>query len=346
MLVPLIIAGGGGTRLYPVSRESRPKQLMRIVGDRTMVQEAFWRVEELAKPEHIFVATTRALVEAVREQLPQLPPENFIVEPVGRDTGPALAYASLTIRQRFPEAVMFVASADHVIRPLERFHQTILRAVQAARQTHGLVTIGIPPTRPETGYGYVKPGDDHGAFREVERYTEKPDRPTAERFVAEGYLWNSGMFVWEVSAIVEALNTYLPDVFDGVLRIVEKGEPVDEVFPRLRRVSIDYGVMEKAQNVYVVESNFLWDDVGSWTALERVLEADDNQNVVRGDLVAIDSTDCIVHSDGGLVAAIGVSGLVIVKTDDVVLVCRKDRDQDVKELVQRLKADTARQKYL
>ncbi|MBI3944500.1 MAG: mannose-1-phosphate guanylyltransferase [Armatimonadetes bacterium] len=346
MLVPLIIAGGGGTRLYPVSRESRPKQLMRVVGDRTMVQEAYARVAGLAPAERIHVATTQPLYEPIRAQLPEVPAENYIIEPVGRDTGPSIAYASLTIRRRHPDSTMLVVSADHVIRPVARFHRTVERAAEVAQLTHGLVTIGIRPTRPETGYGYIKPGEAHHAFQEVERFTEKPDRDTAERFVAEGYYWNSGMFVWEATAICQALNTHLPDIYDGVQRIVEGGKPAEEVFPELRRVSIDYGVMERAGNVYVVEADFLWDDVGSWSALERVMESDESRNVVRGDFLAIESDHCIVHSDEGLVAAIGVSDLVIVKAGDVVLVCRKERDQDVKELVQMLKADARRRRYL
>ena len=346
MLVPLIIAGGGGTRLYPVSRESRPKQLMRIVSDRTMVQEAFERVQGLAPCERIYVATTQVLSEPIRDQVPDVPAENYIIEPVGRDTGPSIAYASLRIRQRYPEAVVAVVSADHVILPVSRFHQVVRHAAEVARLTHGLVTMGVPPTRPETGYGYIRPGERHDGFRDVARFTEKPDRDTAERFVAEGYYWNSGMFVWEVAAICEALNRHLPDVYDGVRRIVEGGEPAEEVFPKLRRVSIDFGVMEKAANAYVVEADFLWDDVGTWTSLERVMESDESQNVVRGDFVPIDASDCIVHSEDGIVAAIGVSDLVIVKTADVVLVCHKSRNQEVKELVQLLKADPARRKYV
>lgn len=346
MLVPMIMAGGGGTRLYPVSREAQPKQLMRIFSDRSMIQETYARLAGVAPAEQVFIATTQPLVAPIREQLPDVPFENYIVEPVGRDTGPSIAYASLHIRRRFPDAVVVVVSADHVIRPNDRFHATLRRAADVARQTHGLLTIGIRPNRPETGYGYIRPGEAGEGYARVARFTEKPDRETAMQFVAEGYLWNSGMFVWEVSAICDALSRHLPDVFEGVQRIIEGGEPAEAVFPELRRISIDFGVMEKADNAYVVEADFLWDDVGSWSALERILSPDDDCNVVRGDFLAIDADHCVVHSEGGLVAAIGVSDLVIVKTGDVVVVCRKDRDQDIKELVQRLKADPERRKYL
>lgn len=346
MLVPLIMAGGGGTRLYPASREARPKQLLRIVSDRTMIQETYARVLGLAPAERIFIATTQTLLEPMRAQIPEVPLANYIIEPVGRDTGPSIAYAALRIRQQYPEATMVVLSADHVIRPVERFHAVVRHAAAVAQLTHGLVTMGVRPTRPETGYGYIKPGEEHDAYHEVASFTEKPDRETAKQFVADGYFWNSGMFVWEVPAICSALSRHLPDVYAGVRQIVEDGVPAAAVFPQLQRISIDFGVMEKADNAYVVDADFLWDDVGSWTALERVLESDDSQNIVHGDFVPVDSTDCIVHSDNGLVAAIGVNNLVIIKSDDVVLVCNKDRVQHVKDLVQQLKGDTERQRYV
>lgn len=319
---------------------------MRIVSDQTMIEETYARVQGLAPPERVYIGTTADLLEPIRAQLPEVPSSNYIVEPVGRDTGPAIAYAALTIRRWHPDAVMVVLSADHVIRPTPDFQRVVRAAAAAARETHGLITMGVRPSRPETGYGYIKPGASQGAVHAVERFTEKPDRETAARFVAEGNLWNSGMFVWEVSAICEALRRYLPDIYDGVQQITAGEQPAAEVFEGLRRVSIDFGVMEKAQNAYVVEADFLWDDLGSWTALERVLSPDGARNVVRGDFVPIDAAGCVVHSDGEIVAAIGVEDLVIVKSGDVVLVCRKEREQEIKGLVNLLKADTERKQYL
>jgi mannose-1-phosphate guanylyltransferase len=341
----MIMAGGKGTRLYPASREARPKQLLPVFSDRTMVQETVARVRDLAPPERIFIGTTLELLDRIREQVPEVPSENYVIEPVGRDTAPAIAYGALAIRQRYPDAVMAVLSADQVIAPTLRFHEVLQVAAEAAVATHGLITMGIRPSRPETGYGYIKRGKPFGSVHAVERFTEKPDLETAARFVEEGYLWNSGMFVWEVPSICEALSCHVPDIYEGIRGIVEAGRPAEEVFAEVRRISIDFGVMEKAPNVYVIEADFLWDDVGSWTSLARVVEADDQGNVVRGDFIPIESTGCIVHSDGGLVAAIGVSDLVIVKSGDVVVVCPRGRDQEVKALVQMLKADPEREKY-
>ncbi|HHX41710.1 MAG TPA: mannose-1-phosphate guanylyltransferase [Armatimonadetes bacterium] len=345
MLVPLIMAGGKGTRLYPASREARPKQLLRVFSDLTMIQETVARIRDLASPEQIFIGTTLELQDRIREQVPEVPPENYIIEPIGRDTAPAIAYAALTIQRRYPDAVMAVLSADQVIKPASRFHEVLTTAARAAAETHGLITMGIRPDRPETGYGYIKPGKPLGAVYAVERFTEKPDRETAARFVEEGYLWNSGMFVWEVPAICDALRAHVPDIYDGIRGIVEARRPAEEVFPTLRRISIDFGVMEKAPNVYVIEADFLWDDMGAWTSLTRVVDADEQGNVARGDFIPIDSTGCVVHSDGGLIAAIGVNDLVIVKNDDVVVICPKARDQEIKTLVQMLKSDPERQRY-
>ena len=230
MLVPLIMAGGKGTRLYPASREARPKQLLRVFSDLTMIQETVARIRDLASPEQIFIGTTLELQDRIREQVPEVPPENYIIEPIGRDTAPAIAYAALTIQRRYPDAVMAVLSADQVIKPASRFHEVLTTAARAAAETHGLITMGIRPDRPETGYGYIKPGKRARRGHAVERFTEKPDRETAARFVEEGYLEQRHVCL-EVPAICDALRAHVPDIYDGIRGIVEARRPAEEVFP-------------------------------------------------------------------------------------------------------------------
>jgi mannose-1-phosphate guanylyltransferase len=346
----LILAGGVGSRLWPRSRESRPKQLLDLISERSMLQETVARVEPLVPPEHIIIMTNQSYVALVREQLPNVPPGNVIGEPAVRGTASAVGYGAAVIARRDPSAVMFSLHADHYMRDVEGFR----RALQAAARVAGegyLVTLGIQPEYPETGYGYIERGEKLGAFEgqvayRVVRFTEKPDAETARAFVESGrYYWNSGLFTWQVSTILEAFAKYMPDTYEKLQVIAsaigtdEGPETLGRVWPALENQTIDYGIMERAERVAVVPADFGWSDVGTWNALFKLMDADGERNVVVGDHVGVDTCGSFVYSEGRLIATIGVEDLIIVDTGDAVLVCPRDRAQDVKTVVDRLKRE-------
>ena len=351
MLKAVIMAGGKGERFWPKSRKRTPKQLLPIGGQRTMIQETVDRVKPLIKEKDILIATGISLFKEVKRQLPRIRQENIILEPLGRDTAACLGLAALTIAKKNPSATMVVLPADHLIEEKERFLEIISAAGKLAQKREDLVTIGIEPTRPDTGYGYIKVGTKvpnlgtKGKIKayKAEKFLEKPDLKRARKFLKGGkYLWNSGMFVWTCATLLEAIIQYMPELAQGLRRIEEVlGTPKEEkvkkeVFLSLNKISIDYGVMEKADNVLVIKGDFPWDDVGSWRAMERIYPLDKNKNVILGLHKGIDTTNSIIISDKGMVGTIGVKDLVIISTKEATLVCPKSRTQEVKKLVQKI----------
>jgi mannose-1-phosphate guanylyltransferase len=313
-----------------------------------MLQEAFERIAPIIPPEKVFVLTGDKYAQIARDQLPAVPSENVIGEPVGRGTAPPIGLAAMLLRKRTsPKAVMAVLTADHVISMRERFRQVLLQAARIAERGH-LVTLGISATRPDTGYGYIERGEmlyeERFPVYRVMRFTEKPDQATAERFLASGrYSWNSGMFIWRVDSILAEIARQMPDLYDGLREIVEAWDTQarDEVFarvwPALPNETIDFGVMEHARDVVVIPVEIGWSDVGSWNALWEISPHDAEGNVTRGRNIVIDVHRSLIHSNGRLVAVVGLDDLVIVDTDDALLVSSRERSQEVKKIVRELK---------
>lgn len=346
----VILAGGRGERFWPLSRAARPKQLLALVGNRPLLAQAVERLEGLVPPERVLVLTNADLVEATRKAAPELPPENIFGEPVGRDTAPAVALATALVKARDPKGVFAILTADHIMGDLPRFRATLAAAMDIAKDGQHLVTIGIKPTEPSTGYGYIEQGDAFEAargieFRKVKRFVEKPDRATAESYLSSGrYAWNSGMFIWSVPAIESALLKYQPELgakvgeWAAAARAPTFSDELAKSFPEVTKISIDYAVMEKADNIIVATGTFAWDDVGSWPALERHFPADADGNVLIGDAVGVDTHSNIVFSQGRLTALVGVKDLIVVQSEDATLVCHRDEAQNIKALLAKLRA--------
>jgi mannose-1-phosphate guanylyltransferase len=348
----VIMAGGKGTRLWPRSRERMPKHLLDILGERTLIRETVDRIAPLVPAERILIVTERSHASELIRQLPEIPAENILIEPVGRNTAPCIGLAALHILKRGSDDVMLVLPADQSIGDETAFRRVITAAGAAAIGEDFLVTIGIRPTGPETGYGYFEQGDffstieGEGIYR-IRSFREKPPREQAERFIAQGgFYWNSGMFAWRASTIMKAISRFLPELHAGLMQIGEalgtdrEEEVVVAIYAGLKAVSIDYGVMEKAGEVLFIPGDFGWSDLGSWDALWEVSGKDENGNACRGPVIGIDAGRSLVHSPGKLVALIGVDDLLVIETDDALLICRRGRSQDVRKLTERLARDS------
>ena len=343
----LIMAGGRGERFWPKSRKNLPKQFLSLTGDgRTMIQLTVERILPLVDMQDIYIATNRSYKALVREQLPELPEENILCEPVAKNTAPCIGLGAVHIARKYEDAVMFVLPSDHLIKYNAMYLDTLRRASEVAEAGDNLVTLGIMPDYPETGYGYIKfqPDARKGVAFEVERFVEKPDLETAKQYLAtEQYLWNSGMFIWRVSTILRSIEKYLPDTYAGLLRIGDAiGAPdekdvLEKEFSAFKSESIDYGIMEKADHIYTLPGSFGWDDVGSWNAVERIQPANEFGNVVHGNAVTVDTKRCIIQGGKKLIATVGLEDIIIVDTDDALLVCEKGDAGEIKKVLENLK---------
>lgn len=345
----VILAGGRGERFWPLSRSHRPKQLLSLVGDETLLAQAVGRLDGLIPPERVFVITNQDLVEASCAAAPSLPPDNIIGEPVGRDTAAAVALACALVKARDPQAAFCILTADHVIGDLDIYRNTLRQSLLLAQQQDVLITIGMQPTEPSTGYGYIHAGQqiestDGIAFLKALRFVEKPNVEVARDYLASGdYYWNSGMFIWSVTAVEKALGQHRPGLaalIQDLLPAIGTAEfatALAAAYADLEKISIDYALMEKADNILMVRGTFAWDDVGAWPALANHFEPNDDGNVALGECASVDAENNIVFSRGRLTALIGVSDLVVVQAEDATLICPRDRAQDVKKLVERLK---------
>lgn len=358
-LYHVLMAGGSGTRFWPVSRRGRAKQFLPLVGEASMIRQTFERCARLGPAERIYVSAGTGHRDSVLAELPSMTPDRFIGEPVARNTAPAVGLSAMTLFLVDPDAVAVFCPADHVFSDPEGYGRAIEAAVGAAASGDYLVTLGIPPTRPETGYGYIEAGEVTAmpGARRVARFIEKPEAAVAARLAASGrHYWNSGVFIWRVQSILAAIGRHHRPLAEGLTRLrkavrdqVPQGpveaplllpglpELLAEFFSEQEPISVDYAVMEKASNVLVVPCEAGWSDVGSWDAIEEMEEKDAQGNSLRGDVVAVGSSGCTVRGSGRLISLAGVNDLIVVETEDALLICRKGESQSVRAVVERLK---------
>jgi mannose-1-phosphate guanylyltransferase len=350
----VIMAGGSGTRFWPLSRVAKPKQLVQIVGKNTMIQATVARLQPLIPAERVLVITTAALAEETRRQLPMLKAEHVIAEPVGRDTAACVALAALVVEKMSPGATMILLPADQVIEPADKFQQALSAGVEVARLGN-LVTFGIKPRFPATGYGYIKlgdaltalPGMGNVGINRVHSFVEKPAEERAKQYLASGnYRWNAGIFAWKTNVVLDELETHCGWLTEALKPVAQAwgtshfDRVLNDVYQPLKKISIDYALMEKAENICVVTADYAWDDVGSWDALYSHLPRDKDGNIAKGNVLTRDCRDNLFFSHTKqVIAGIGINNMSVVVTDDAILLVPKGRSQDVKHIVEQLKAD-------
>ncbi len=351
MIYTVVMAGGIGSRFWPQSRKARPKQFLNVFGPATLLQSTLARMQGLIPPERCFVVTHERYVAQTHEQLPFLPRANILAEPISRNTAPCIAYAAVRLLAQDPEATMVVLPADHVIRNVKQFHAVLRVAIDKAQEPGALVTLGINPTHPETGYGYIqfdRPADlddEQPQAYPVRTFAEKPDLATAERFLDSGdFLWNSGMFIWRADTILDQMQRHLPKAFDAFEPLQHAvgtdtvKETLKQAYQNSPHISIDYGVMERADKVYVVPGSFGWSDIGDWRVVYDLSEKDDHGNALHNHVIVHDSSRCLVQANDRLVVLVGIHDTVVIDTDDALLICHRDSTQQVKNVVEYLHA--------
>jgi mannose-1-phosphate guanylyltransferase len=344
-LYAVILAGGVGARFWPRSRQHCPKQYLGVFSEQSLIQETVERIASLVPEDRVLVVTREDQVSVLQEQLPNLEPWQILKEPVGRSTAPCLALAAHTLLHRDPEATMLVLPSDHLIQDTPLFLETVERAVATCEEKDALITFGIQPNRPETGYGYILYSSEavSDGVHKVKQFVEKPDLATARRYVqSERYLWNSGMFVWQASTLVDEIRTYLPALMESIEAL--PADPADPDFDTqlkatylpMEPLSIDHGLMEKSKQVYVIKSYFGWSDVGSWESVYHMSDRDPFGNVLRGEVHAIDTHNSYIYSPHRFAATIGVENLIVVDTPDALLISSMQRSQEVRDIVKHL----------
>ncbi len=342
----VIMAGGVGSRFWPRSKKKLPKQLLQIFGDDTMIQATVNRLTGLVDKKNIYVITNELQRPEVINQLKDIPAENIIAEPFGRNTAACIGLASVIINAKDPNAITVILPADHIIKDVEKFKLTLENAAKFANESKGIVTIGIEPTRPETGYGYIQINDKpvtENIFK-VLTFAEKPNYATAVRFVDSGdFLWNSGMFIWRCDVILDEIKNLMPDLHEGLM-LIEKSltspsfkEELKTVYAQLKKISIDYGIMEKSTRVFLTKGSFNWSDVGSWEEVYQLSDKNENGNATVGNVYTNMVNDSYVYSPDKVTAVIGLDNVIVINHNDNLLICRRDKAQDVKEIVEFLK---------
>ena len=345
-LFVVLMAGGVGVRFWPYSRNSKPKQFLDVLGTgKTLLQSTMDRFLPVCPVENIYVVTHDEHADLVREQLPQLSPDQILAEPMRKNTAACIGYASYKIAQKNPDAVIVVTPSDHLILMEEEFQDVIKKASDQAKSQDKLITLGIQPSRPETGYGYIQYHTEKSFAKKVKTFTEKPELSLAKKFIESGdFVWNSGIFIWGVKAIVDAFHRYLPEmaeVFDDIktkLGTKEEKEAILSAYSQCKNISIDYGVMEKAQNVYVCLGTFTWSDLGSWASIHEISQKDENNNVINANAQTYETRNCIIKgSQDKLIVVQGLNGYLVGEFGNVVIVCEKDKEEQFRRFVNDLK---------
>lgn len=344
----MIMAGGGGTRFWPLSRQNMPKQLLNLSGNDAMINETIKRSEELIPIQNTFIVTNKLQAEVMASILmPELPRENILKEPVPRNTAPCILFAAMHIYEKYGDGVLCVFPSDHHITEGTQFLSLLDEAIKIADDSDTIVTLGVKPTFPSTGYGYIKRATEMlypNAYL-LDRFVEKPNLTRAKEYMESGeYYWNSGIFIWKVSSILRDYERFLPRIYgkfkqlEGLFGSPEAQAHIDRVYPELDSISVDYGIMERINEAVVMSGDFGWNDVGSWDALGAVFPADEKGNIVKAEHIGVDTKECIIYGDDKkLIATVGIYNAVIVDTKDATLICAKDRAQDVKFVVDQLK---------
>jgi len=344
----MIMAGGGGTRFWPLSRQNMPKQLLNLSGDDAMINETIKRCEALIPAQNTFIVTNKQQVNVMDTVLiPELPRENILKEPIPRNTAPCILFAAMHIFEKHGDGVLCIFPSDHYITDKERFLSLLEEAVNIADESGKVITIGIKPSFPATGYGYIKRENDllyNNAYR-LDRFVEKPNLDKAKQYYNSGdYYWNSGIFIWKISQIIKDYERFLPRIYrrfkslEGKFCSPEAQALIDELYPALDSISVDYGILERIDEAIVMPGDIGWNDVGSWDALGAVFPADEKGNIIKADHIGTDTKECIIYGNGNkLIATVGIFNTVIVDTDDAMLICSKDRTQDVRSIVDALK---------
>jgi mannose-1-phosphate guanylyltransferase len=342
------MAGGKGERFWPLSTGNVPKPFLQLTGEKTLIQLTVERALRFVPKKRIFIVLGKKHLRVAQKQLPELPPDNFIVEPAGRDTAACIGLAAITLLILDDKATMVVLPADQYVPDIDKFADTMRHCVDLAQEGSSLITMGITPTRPETGYGYIKAGKDISSFNNtcfvVDAYVEKPDLKKAAQYIHDGnYYWNAGIFIWQVGTVLKGMKQHMPNLYKGLIAIEEalregKNTKADAIFKDFERKSIDYGLMEKARNVLMVPALFKWDDVGTWASLQRILNLDKDGNYKQGNTICIDTKGSVLVGGNLVIATIGVSDLIVVASKKGILICSKERVQDVREIAKIIEA--------
>lgn len=347
----VIMAGGIGSRFWPMSRQNKPKQFLDILGvGQTLLQQTYTRFNKLVAPENIYIVTHNDYLDLVKQQLPNLPVANIICEPARRNTAPCIGYAAFKIQALNPNAIMVVSPSDHLILNEDIYLENIKRGVNAAAQNGKLITVGIKPTRPDTGYGYIQLNNEElpEGIKKVKLFTEKPNTELAQEFVNSGeFIWNTGINIWAVNNIMQAFEEFLPDIFElfkggeGLYNTNKEWDFIRNAYLLCKSISIDYGILEKAKNVYALEAGFGWSDLGTWGSVYDLADKDPNQNAIIGkNALFYDSTNNVVRtSNGKLVVLQGLENYIVVDTESVLLICKKSEEQNIREIVNQVKIE-------